>query len=628
MAYDFGSQTLGIKNPFKTEGKFRAVTGAILLASGVIPLLMVAEALKENPVYAYTYAILGFVLLAAGSRHLGVGLFQLFRYFVGRSVPTSLAYNRSRSEQDIAQSEQKTVLYDDNQLHAMMMGRKNTTFVEPQGWVARFLHSIFPNLTFLPHPLRNLAQELGSLAISFIAAIVSFLIVAFVVSTGLAGEKAQLLAMPVLSFLLLVYLLRLWFSAASAIHNRRNTQLHKVSGLSVSMLIGMSILVPVIVGFGLDAVVDVSTSELAAWMEKYTVFSAWLNLVILGVTMAIVIAGILPGLLTRMRGVSPQTEVSEYRDNLQESVHPNEIFINLENIVLANRRYKEIPNRIYRELDPKLKEQADGKGSFDGELLIETQPRLAQDQNNEIATKQKLLPTLLGQVCVLISFALLSFFALSVADGMSLLREATNNFSGGKLTDSEVIALFNQVSHALVLFFAWMALSAAGKMLNNASHLFWGELKFESMMMYLKTEGTFNESKFSTGMSIHDSTRSENVLVRSSITPWIITSTIKSSIFATSGASNLETPRYIMGLTKNDNELASIIEEIKTFLQKRESIASITNEADLQSASVIHQVNQQTRAHSTEATQDKITLKEDEEAAGYLRNNDTPEDKS
>ncbi|PPT10886.1 hypothetical protein CKA32_007133 [Geitlerinema sp. FC II] len=42
--------------------------------------------------------------------------------------------------------------------------------------------------------------------------------------------------------------------------------------------------------------------------------------------------------------VTPQTEVSEFRANMQESVHPNEIFINIENIVLANRRYKEVPN--------------------------------------------------------------------------------------------------------------------------------------------------------------------------------------------------------------------------------------------------------------------------------------------
>ncbi|WP_137166230.1 hypothetical protein [Salinimonas lutimaris] len=622
MAYDFGSQTLGIKNPFKTEGRFRSVTGALLLASGIWPLLLVADALQTTPVFAYTYAILGFVLVAAGARHLGIGLFQLFRYFVGRSVPTSLAYNKAKSEQETAQHEKHTVHYSDEQLHSMLMGRKNTTFEEPKGWVARLLHSLLPNLTFLPHPLRNLAQELGGLVLSFIAALLAFCIVSFVVATGLAGEKAQLLVMPVLSLFLLIYLVRLWYSAGSAIHNRHNTQLHKASGLSVSGLIVMSILVPVFVGFGLDAVIQVSTRELAGWIEKYSLFSGWTNLGILALAMIIVSAGILPGLLSRMRGVTPQTEVSEFRENLQESVHPNEIFINLENIVLANRRYKEIPNRIYRELDPKLKEQADGKGSFDGEMLIETQPVLAEDANAGVSAKHKLLPTLTAQLCVLLGYLVFALMALKLAEAISVLQVSTNGFSTNRITEANFIRVLDLFSGALVLFFTWLTFAAAGKILNNASHLYWGELQFESMLMFMKTEGTFNESRFSTGMSIHDSTRSENTLVRSSITPWIIVSKIKSSVFATSGASNLESPRLVMGMTRHDSELNAIVGEIRQFLQQRENIASITNEADLQSAGVIHQVNQQTRATVSGDDPHKITLKEQEEAAGFLRSNE------
>jgi hypothetical protein len=118
-------------------------------------------------------------------------------------------------------------------------------------------------------------------------------------------------------------------------------------------------------------------------------------------------------------------------------------------------------------------------------------------------------------------------------------------------------------------------------------------------------------------MSIHDSTRSENVVVRSSITPWIITSQITSSIFATSGASNLEAPRLIMGMHKTDGELSKIVDEIVGFLRGRESIASITNESDLQNASTIHQVNEQSRAIPTSAPK---LEEQDEQAAGFLRN--------
>ena len=620
MAYDFGSQTLGISNPFKTEGKLRTVTGALLVAGGLYPLLKVAATLPQNAVLAYTYAVLGFILVAAGFTHLGKGIFQLFRYFVGRSVPVSLAYNRSRSEQEAAQAEQKALLYTDDSLHAMLMGRKNTTFKEPKGWVARLLHSVFPNLTFLPYPLRNMAQELGSLAISLITALISFAIVWFVVSTGLAGEKARLVALPLLSVVLLVYLIRLWAAAGAAMQTHTKTQLDKASGISVTAVVVMSILVPVFAGFVLDSLIPVSVDELSTMMASYQVFSAGANFGLLLLALIIVVAGIMPCLIQRMKNITPQTEVSEYRENLQESVHPNEIFINLENIVLANRRYKEIPNRLYRELDPVLKEQADGKGSFNGELLIETQPVLADNDHSPTKAK-KLLPSGLAQICVLLGFVLFYQLGIAIAEGISMLSQSTSGFDSGRIDQTRAQTLIAQASDILFYLFAWLTFSAAGRMLNNASHLFWGELNFESLLMYLKAEGTFNESRFSTGMSIHDSTRSENVLVRSSITPWIITSKIHSSIFATSGVSNLETPRFIMGMNKNDSELKAIVGEIKDFLKARESIASITNEADLQSAGVIHQVNSQTRAHDSNATQDKITLKAQEEAAGYLRNN-------
>ena len=41
-------------------------------------------------------------------------------------------------------------------------------------------------------------------------------------------------------------------------------------------------------------------------------------------------------------------------------------------------------------------------------------------------------------------------------------------------------------------------------MLENFSHIFWAELQFDLLLMYMKIVGPFAESKISTGMSIHD----------------------------------------------------------------------------------------------------------------------------
>ena len=143
--------------------------------------------------------------------------------------------------------------------------------------------------------------------------------------------------------------------------------------------------------------------------------------------------------------------------------------------------------------------------------------------------------------------------------------------------------------------------------------------------MYMKTEGTFTESKISTGMSIHDSTRSENVIVKSSITPWIVSSRITTSTFASSGQNNVEMPRYVMSMHKNQDELDMMVQEIRDFLRGRETIAGFTNTKDLQQAENILRVNQASRSQ-TDANA-SLTYKQYEEAAGYLRNQqDNPDE--
>lgn len=63
MAYDFGSQALGISNPFKTEGKIRLVAGIVIAAMAVMPLLQVAETLKQDPARAWGFVAIGLFLL-------------------------------------------------------------------------------------------------------------------------------------------------------------------------------------------------------------------------------------------------------------------------------------------------------------------------------------------------------------------------------------------------------------------------------------------------------------------------------------------------------------------------------------------------------------------------------------
>ena len=502
----------------------------------------------------------------------------------------------------------------------MLMGRKNTTFKEPLGWLARFIHSVFPKLTFLPYPFRHLAQELASMVVNVLAALIAYVIAYFVVATGLAGKMAQELAMPVLSVCLLFYLLLAWRSATSAMRSN-SSSLQSEKGISFAVLVAAAIILPVIAGLYLDEWLNLSATQLESVARVIDIFGAWTNLGILLVTMGVMVFAILPLLIKRMQKVTPQTEVSEFRENLQESVHPDELFINIENIVLANRRVREVPNRIYRALEPTLKEQVDGKGSFNGEFIIETQPELADDSAATPVAMKKTL-SLVSQAAFVVAALLFYFFATHLVQFIVQYTALPKGFSSESFE-----GISGQLSTVLTLFFAWVTLAIGASVLQTAARYFWGEIHFSSLLMFMKAEGTFTESKFSTGMSIHDSTRSENVLVRSSITPWIITTRLNTSIFADSGMNNLESPRFIMGMNKNDNELATIVAGIKAFLKGRESIASLTNQKDLENAAQIFQVNEQTRSHrQTGQDASQKTLSHDEQAAGFLRQNPAPDD--
>ena len=634
MAYDFGSKGLGIGNPFKQEGLIRTLGGLAIAGIGLYSVFNVTDIIEQDMTKAWVYAAVGLVLLIAGFKRAGSGLFQLFKFFVGRSVPSSLAYNLTKSEKENAALERKenVLAYKSATLESMLMGRKNATFTEPLGWMGRFVHSIFPKLIFLPYPIRNISQEIVSVLTTTVIAFIAFGLTYFVSSSGLAGEAGHII-MPVFSIFILIYLVAAWRKAANAVSLDRVKQLNSAGATSVAKIITFSILFPVAIGGGYHFVNQNINPNNSFYQvaDKVTVFSAWPSLLTL-IGLGLVTAGFVFYLVNiRSQQSTTNTEVSEYRENLQESVHPNEIFINIENIVLANRRYKEIPNRTYMNFDPVLEEQSQGKGSFAGELLIETQPEFSSVEQPASYKTTRLASTILAQVLMVIGAYLFFSVAPQIAAGIEFFQYFADNISrvsraANNGTIEPIQTLMADTSIIVVAFistlFFWQIVTTIGRMLENFSHIFWAELQFNSLLMYMKTEGTFAESKISTGMSMYDSTRSENFIVKSSITPWVVSSRINTSTFATSGARNVEMPRYVMSMSKNDDELTSIVDEIKSFLRARENIAGFSNTADLQHAENILKVNNASRYNANQIGNG------DDEAAGFLRNEQQHNEKS
>ena len=616
MAFDYGSIDLGIKNPFKLEGKIKALSGSIQTFFGLYLLIDAASYIKDDTYAGWILVFFGMYILGRGLKFLGQGIFSTLRFFVGRNHPTSLSRNYRESQEEVSKKEYPDILYDkDKDLEEMLIGRKNIKFLEPSGFLARLLYSIFPKLLFMPYPIRNMAQYVFSAWVKTAIGLLSYLLVAFVTKMGFVGTVGDDI-FPVYSTILIVYLIMVWRKAGNPIERDAEKNVYSLGHSDLKWVLAISLILPVALGVLFSKILSSANTSISQFEAFISSLPQIHTNIYLAVILMLAILSSIPIIIMmskRLNYTKPTTDVSELRDNWQESVHPNEIFINLENLVMANRRYKEVPNRVYRELKPDLKQEVKDKGKFRGELMQEVQPKVKSMELGAAFNKMRLLTLIGGNVLFVSAMAIIVVLAFKTIDMVTIAR-SINLSSLNSINDNNHQEYIDSIMLVINLSFVSFILTTFGRLLTNVARLFFAEIQFESLLIYFKCEGTFTESKISTGAGIHDSTRSENTLVRSSITPWIIVTRIITTTFADSGFKNLEHPRMILEMHKSDDDLMGIKDDVIAFLKDRESIANITSARDLNNAAQLYQLNQQTRA-----IPDKQQIEQDEEAAGYLR---------
>ena len=601
MAFEYGSIDLGIRNPFKFEGAIRTVRGTLTSLIGLYCLLSVQNLVESgNKLEGWLALGIGILLLANGLAVLGRGISQIVRFFVGRGVPTSLAKNIAISE---IHTTETGIAYSAQEIEQMLQGRKNLTFSEPEGWFVRLVYTILPNLLFLPYPYRNLIQHVSRGLVQTFMGFLCYILAWFSGTTGLTTIKGTPI-LDWLAILLTAYLLIIWWSKCGPVIRALQVNKEVIGTTTILFWVTVAIMLPFGLGYFHHNIAALPSVPFSA-----------VGYIMLITSLSIAVTGIM-GVLTYLRAqqVEPIAEVSELREHWQESIHPQEVFINFENVVMANRRYRETPNRVYREFDASLIEEGSvDKGRFNGQIIQETQPVLRPTPIEPMLNLLRIGATIAGHLLLLLAV----FWLYGAINDLAAI--------GGVNNDGQILM---QSLNAAGLLLTTVILWLFGTALANYAHTFWAEMQFESLLVYFSCPGTYTESKLSTGTSIYDSTRSENTVIRSSMTPWVITSRIVSSCFSASGVRNLEYPRHIMELHSNDESLKTIIEEIKEFMNQRENIAGIDSSKDLDTTSNIYQVNKQTRigieGASTGSTEDESRKKiqlDDERGVEYKQSN-------
>jgi hypothetical protein len=561
MPYEYGSQQIQIPNPFRFEGVAYTARSAVLFLLGLYALFQVRGLVSEGQrTLGVIETLGGMLLLALGVFGLYVGLYKIFRFYVGRGQPADLASTVS-SQQSVMPgaptggSTGHNSIYKPTTLADMLLGRKNPTFREPEGWLPRMLHSFARNLIFLPYALRN---DAASRFVASAHSIVMLALLGLAWFSGVTG-LVPMDGTPVMSWLVAVVtavLITIWLR--ESLRNSRSYQgvVLKFGPRALVMWVAVAVLAPFALVW-LNGVQPLPQLPMSPF--------PWFLLILL--TGAAALGHSLFLALRRAPKALPPTRVSEYREHWQESVHPMDIFRAVE-ITLAKHRFEEIPNRIYENDVPELNAQgSENKGEFNGRTVQEIQPQPVADRRGDLVIR---LGIIAGQLLLLAS-------GIAVFAALMGLQTFTT------------IEILQTVLGALVL---WVA----GQLIAHTAGLYVSEIEFESDLIAFAVTGTFSESRIATGMSIHDSTRSENLIVRSSLTPWLLVSRIRSSTLTVSGSRNLEQPRLILGMEDNDRLSGELVADARAFLRDRQIMATVGSEADLQAAANIYQMNERTRA--------------------------------
>ncbi|MFE5321222.1 hypothetical protein ACFQ88_21185 [Paenibacillus sp. NPDC056579] len=554
MSFQYGSNAPDIKNPFKKEGLLYVASGIAILLIGITALFVLRSQIAGQAQSAgWIHLIICIVLLLGGGGYLTRGLLKMFRFYVGRGIPASLSKNEARSEKHVAEP---NIAYHVNTLDQMLSGRKNVTFHEPVTLLDRMLYSIYPNFIFLPYSMRNylhlVVQNAGysiiALLIYFLSLLSGSLGLTKLSSTSFSGW---------LGIALLAGLSVLWVVNLLSVKRVNHPRLFRGSRLGIVWMTISAVLLPAVGELLLRQGIEPPAAP----------FNPTLPLILLFLFIPALTAAAIVLAKYRSDLYDPVTEVSEFREHWQENVHPKDFFRSLD-MEFANIRYKEFPNRVYRELSPNLQmEGSMDKGSFVGDTIQETQPMYKEISEPPSSKHVRLYTAIAGHALVVLSALLL--FVLN------------KQFSG----DLTFQSLFNGVYFPGLLFlFGSSALTLA--------HIYWAEMHFTSYLIQFQGEGTYTESKISVGMAITDSTRSENTIVRTSFSPWLLVTKLVTSTQASSGSGNLSGPRYIMSMHKADDMMDHLTEKMKAFLGNRETIATALSPKDLQSMQTMFTINE------------------------------------
>jgi hypothetical protein len=532
MTYEYSaaSARFEIDNPYKVENAALLVCGAVGALTGLFLLIGFRDAMGNPSVRGVRGVVIGLLLLVGSIAVIGRATMQL-RYFFGRGRPHDLtnldagfgADPQSRAEWLKENLRQNALAYR-----------------EPQGAISGLVHQVFKTLIFAPRLIRAAAEAQCFNALLTLAILLGLLAI-----VALYNEPA------VESWLAVIYLGALIpklvrpFGSAESFARAR-------AGIGfIAFIVAVPILGPPLLGRLVGNLPDITELDLPRRLGTC--------LFVLLVAQSLFFLALMRQLRDR-----PAVNMACVTRSLSMNNNPAKLFEELER-TLQSRWTETIPNRRYALV--KLPEVLSGQsGSFAGEVLEETQP-LPTSAGPTSSVFEKLRDTANLPINALTALGALSYIGAT----FSLVSFALA--SAGQQAWSTALL-------AITFFFT------ATYCLRSAN-LLWGRVDFQSVLMWVEINGSFEEARINIGNQLTTAMSSSKKIINvESMTLRVWAAELDTVILQKDG------PRDLIGMRGRTDVAEFYANHLERFAGQLASVVAPASTGDEDRLSAIARVQQ------------------------------------
>jgi len=513
LAYDYSSDNkrLELPNPFRVENMFLFACAAVTLLGGLTGLMWARAAIQSNTTRLGVAPLLvGVALLAAGLSFAVVAARRL-RFFFGRGRPRSLAPEVAIGASGNSQRAD---------FYKAMLRQGGLEYPEPQGALNGVLYHAVPRLITAPVVVQELAQRHFFNALSFLVTLASFLL-----AWGLFGTAES---RPLISIVYFV------FGAVVLLRPLASGNQARLGSGALIALIVAAIVGPVaanLLGAALPSV-------------RYSVTGQAGFLLACALVAVVMILCALHAQLD----ASPQTERSCEQRTLSMNGPPAALITELDRS-LQNDWVEKIPNRRYTRIEP-VTEGAAGAGRFAGELLEETQPMPMSGTAAVTLGSALQAPRHSWLVMLDLYGTLLTVF------GVVCALVYVHGFDPSRV-------LHEGWGDTATIGYAAVCLAIAAFCFQSAGAI-WGRFNFESELVWVELQGTWQSSRIGTGNQLSSRLQTENDVVRvEAMTLRIWRARVESVVFGKDG------PRQVTAMYATSREAARLADALEAFAARQ-----------------------------------------------------------